>query len=179
MIKLFFVQKKIVSVLRIMMLSCLLVCVFSACGVYTFKDVSIDYSKIKTIKIFMFENKAGTINPQLGSRLTDQFQQKVSSQTKLTRTNDDNAHYQVQGTIVSYRVTTAAISNQQATTNRLTVGVHIVFKNTVDNKTDEFDVSRDFDFAGGLTIDQAQGRLNDEIVKNLSDEIFNRIFSNW
>ncbi|MBN9295938.1 MAG: hypothetical protein J0I41_02955 [Filimonas sp.] len=152
---------------------------FSACGVYTFKDVSIDYTKIKTIKIGLFENKAATINPQLGSRLTDAFQQKVTSQTKLTRTNDDNAHYQIQGVINSYRVSTSAISNQTTASNRLTVGVHIVFKNTVDNKTEEFDISRDFDFSSTLTIDQAQGRLNDDIVKNLSDEIFNRIFSNW
>jgi carbon monoxide dehydrogenase subunit G len=49
----------------------------------------------------------------------------------------------------------------------------------VNDKTNEFDVSRDFDFDASLTLQEAEGRLLDEIVKNLADEIFNRIFSNW
>jgi hypothetical protein len=150
-----------------------------ACGVYTFKDVSIDYSKIKTIKIGYIENKARYNNPQLSPKLTDQFTQKVSSYTKLTRTTNDDAHYQVQGYISTYNVSTSGISAQRAATNRLTVGVHIVFKDIVNDKTNEFDVSRDFDFDASLTLQEAEGRLLDEIVKNLADEIFNRIFSNW
>lgn len=150
-----------------------------SCGIYTFRDVSIDYSKIKTIKISLFENKARYVNAQLAPRLTDAFTQKVGSYTKLTRTANDDAHYQVSGQITNYNVITSGISGQQAATNRLTVGAHIVFKNTVDNKTQEFDISRDFDFAASLTLQQAEGSLMDEIVKNMSDEIFNRIFSNW
>ncbi|BAV07594.1 hypothetical protein FLA_3620 [Filimonas lacunae] len=150
-----------------------------SCGVYTFRDVSIDYSKIKTIKISYIENKARYVNAQLSPRVTDGLQQKIASYTKLTRTTNDDAHYQISGYINNYNVTTSAIAAKQAATNRLTVGAHIVFKNTVENKTQEFDVSRDFDFAANLTLQEAEGRLMDDIVKNLSDEIFNRIFSNW
>ncbi|RFM28064.1 hypothetical protein DXN05_11040 [Deminuibacter soli] len=157
----------------------------SGCGVYSFKDVS--YSPaVKTIKINLFQNKAGYVNPQLAPRLTEGFSQKVSNQTRLTRTTNDDAHYQVSATIVSYRVTTSAISNQQAATNRLTVAVHVEFKNTLDpsldnNKTRDFDVSRDFEFSANLTLNQveAQSSFFDDLVKNMSDEIFNRIFSNW
>jgi hypothetical protein len=158
---------------------CFLLFMLPACGVYTFKDVSIDYNKIKTIKIGYIENKARYNNPQLSPKLTDQFTQKVSSYTKLTRTTNDDAHYQVQGYISTYNVSTSGISAQRAATNRLTVGVHIVFKDIVNDKTNEFDVSRDFDFDASLTLQEAEGRLLDEIVKNLADEIFNRIFSNW
>lgn len=169
------------SVLRIpvFLLFTLSLFLSTSCGVYTFRDVSIDYSKIKTIKISLLENKARYVNAQLAPRVTDAFTQKVGNYTKLTRTNNDDAHYQVSGQITNYNVTTAAIAAQQAATNRLTVGAHIVFKNTVDNKTQEFDISRDFDFAASLTLQQAEGSLMDEIVKNMSDEIFNRIFSNW
>jgi hypothetical protein len=57
--------------------------------------------------------------------------------------------------------------------------VHITVLNTLDNKTDEYDVSRNFDFAATLTLPQAESQLLDDIVRNMSDEIFNRIFSNW
>ncbi|RXK86302.1 LPS assembly lipoprotein LptE [Filimonas effusa] len=150
-----------------------------SCGVYTFKDVSIDYTKIKTIKIGYFENKARYNNPLLSPRLTDQFTQKVASYTKLTRTTNDDAHYQVQGYISTYNVSTSGVAQQKAATNRLTVGAHIIFKDIVNDKTNEFDVSRDFDFSANLSLQEAEGRLLDEVVKNLSDEIFNRIFSNW
>ena len=150
----------------------------NSCGIYSFKDVSIDYSKIKTIKIGFFDNRA-RYNPQLAPKLTDKVQQKISSQTKLQRTNNDDAHLQVNGYISDYSVSTTGISSTQASVNRLTVTVHVTSKNTILNKTDEFDVSRNFDFSANLSIQQAETQLLDEIVRTLTDEIFNHIFSNW
>lgn len=151
----------------------------TSCGVYSFKDVSIDYSKIKTIKIGFFDNRARYINPQLSPKLTDKVQQKISSQTKLIRTNNDDAHLQISGYISDYAVSTSAISATQATVNRLTVSVHVTSKNTIDNKTDEFDVNRNFDFSANKSLQDAESGLLEEIVRSLTDEIFNHIFSNW
>ena len=152
--------------------------IISSCGIYSFKDVTIP-PEVKTIKIGFIENKARYVNPQLSPRLTDKIQQKITGQTRLTRTNSDDAHYQVSGYIADYSVSTAGISGQQASGNRLTVGVHITFRNTLDNKTEEFDISRSFDFSANLSLPQAEGALLDEILRTLTDEIFNRIFSNW
>ena len=165
--------------LQIISLIIIVVVAFSSCGVYSFKDVSIDYTKIKTIKIGFFENKARYINPQLSPLLTDRVQQKIVSQTKLTRTNNDDANLQISGYISDYSVSTTSISATQSTGNRLNVGVHLIVKNTVDNKTDEYDINRNFDFSANLSLQQAEGQLQDEILKNITDEIFNRIFSNW
>src|SRR5690349_6276893 len=95
---------------------CFVACFFSlsSCGIYTFKDVSIDYSKYKTIKIDFLENRASYKNPQLSPKLTDALQQKIANQTKLVRTNNDNANYRVSGYISSYAVSTAGISDQRA-----------------------------------------------------------------
>jgi hypothetical protein len=150
-----------------------------SCKIYSFRDVSIDYNKIKTIKIGFIENRARIVNPQLSPQLTDKLQQKIVNQTRLTRTNSDDAHYQISGYISDYSVTTTGVTAQQAATNRLTVSVKINLKNTVDNTTNEFDVSRSFDFSANLSLDQAQASLQEEILRNLTDEIFNRIFSNW
>ena len=150
-----------------------------SCGIYSFKDVSIDYNKIKTIKIGFFENKARYINPQLSPLLTDKVQQKIVSQTKLTRTNNEDANIQISGFISDYSVSTTAISATQATGNRLNVGVHLIVKNNVDNKTDEYDITRNFDFSANKSLQEAEISLQDEIIRTMTDEIFNRIFSNW
>lgn len=151
---------------------------FSSCGVYTFKDVSIP-PEVKTIKLSFIENRASYKNPQLSPRLTDQLSQKISNYTRRTVTNADNADYQISGYISSYNVTTAGISSQQAATNRLTVGVHMTLFNALDNTTKQYDISRDFDFSAGLTLQQAEAQLFSEILRNLTDEIFNRLFSQW
>jgi len=150
----------------------------SSCGIYSFRDASIDYSKFKTIKIGYIDNKARYINPQLATKLNDKLQQKISSSTKL-RTNSDDAHLQISGTITDYSVSTSAITATQASSNRLTVTAHMTLKNTVENKTTEFDVNRSYDYSANLSLQQAEGTLMDEIVRTLSDEIFNHIFSNW
>lgn len=172
-------NKKAVKSFSLIAIVVILMVTISSCGIYSFKDVSIDYTKIKTIKIGFFENKARYINPQLSPQLTDRVQQKIVSQTKLSRTNNDDANLQISGYISDYSVTTTSISSTQATSNRLNVGVHLVVKNNVDNKTDEYDISRNFDFSANLSLQQAEGQLQEEILKNITDEIFNRIFSNW
>ncbi|MDD2793520.1 MAG: LptE family protein [Sediminibacterium sp.] len=157
----------------------LLLLVFTGCRVYTFNDAVIP-SEVKTVKIGFFENRARYVNPQLSPKLTDKVQTKITSQTKLTRTNNDDAHYIINGTITNYDPSqTVGVSAQQASTNRLTVTVHIVLKKTLDNKVEEFDVSRSFDYSANLSLQQAEGQLLDEVVRTITDEIFNRIFSNW
>lgn len=153
---------------------------FTGCGIYTLNDVSIDYTKVKTIKLFSIENKASYVNPQLSPKLYEKLSQKFVNSTKLTRTNNDDAHYQIIATITGYNPSqTVGISAQQATTNRLTVSVHVVLKKTLENKSEEFDVTRNADFSANLSLQQAEGQLLDELVRNLTDEIFNHIFSNW
>lgn len=150
----------------------------AGCGIYSFNSASIP-PEIKTVKIGFIENKARYINPQLSPRLNDRLQQKITGTTRLTRTNNDDAHYQISGYISQYDVSTAGVSSQQAATNRLTVGIHIKFADTYNNKVEEFDISRNFDFSANLSLPQAEGALMEDIVRNLSDEIFNRIFAKW
>lgn len=153
----------------------------TSCGVYSFRDVSVDYSKYKTIRIGFIENKARYINPQMSVKLTDKIQQKIVNQTKLLRTNNAEAHYVLSGYISNYDPSqTVGISNSQTQTNRLTVTVHIVLKDNVENKTQEFDVTRNFDYNASLSLQQAEAQLLDkEIIPTITDEIFNKIFSNW
>lgn len=146
---------------------------------YSFKDVSIP-PEVKTARVQYIENKARIINPQLSQRLTDKLRQKVINQTRLTQTNNDEAHYDVSGYISDYFVSTSGISGQTAASNRLNVTVHLVFKNRLDDKKSfEADLTRTAEFSASLSLSQAEAQITDVIVQNLVDEIFNRIFSNW
>lgn len=156
---------------------------FSACiifsGCYSFKDVSIP-PEVKTARVNYIENKAPYVNPQLSPQLTDRLRQKINNQTRLTLTQAEDAHYEINAEIRNYSVSTSGISEQQAASNRLTITVHINFQNRLDPKANfEADVSRNFDFSANLSLQQAEAQQNDDILKNLTDEIFNRIFSNW
>jgi hypothetical protein len=150
----------------------------SGCGIYKFKDVSID-PNAKTCHVGYIDNRARFVNPELSPQLTDKLRQKINNQTRLTQVQGE-ADYDITGTITGYDVTTAGISNQQAATNRLIVTVHVIFKNRLNEKKNfEADVSRNFDFAATLSLDQAQAQLTSTIIQNMVDEIFNRIFSDW
>ena len=148
------------------------------CGVYRFADVSIPDS-IKTVKVNFIENKARYVNPQLSPQLTERLRLKIISQTRLTQINSDNAHYDITGYISDYSISTSGIANQQTQTNRLSVGVHITVNNQLANSKQEYDVSRSFEFSASSSLQAAEAQLLDEMVRNISDDIFNRIFSNW
>jgi outer membrane lipopolysaccharide assembly protein LptE/RlpB len=167
------------GITQIIWLCCISV-VLTSCGIYKFRDASIP-PNVKTIKISFIENRATYVNPQLAQKFTDKIQQKIIGNTKLSRTNDDNANWIIGGTITVYDATqTVGVSAQQASTNRLTVTLHMTLRdNTKNGELTEFDVSRNFDYSANLSLQQAEGQLIEEVVRSLTDDIFNRIFSNW
>lgn len=126
------------------------------------------------------ENKAQYVNVQLSPQLTEKLKLKIVNTTRLKQTNDEDADYDISGFVSQYYTSTVSIANNNNSGNRLTVGFHLVFRNRQDEKKNfETDLTRTFDFDGSLTLSQAEAALNDTIVKNLVDEIFNKIFSNW
>lgn len=146
---------------------------------YSFNDVSIP-TEIKTFRVNYLENKARYINPQLSPQLTEKLKQKIIGTTRLRQTNDDNAHYDINGYVSDYSVTTTGVTAGTSSTNRLTVSFHVVFKNTLDEKKNfESDVTSTFDFNSNQSLSQAETERNDEIIRNIVDAIFNKLFSNW
>ncbi|MDQ6762025.1 MAG: LPS assembly lipoprotein LptE [Bacteroidota bacterium] len=163
-------------------LLCFLLLNITGCATckYSTKDTAPIPPDVKTFRVNYFENKARYVNPQITPQITEKLKQKIISQTRLRQTNSDDAHYDISGYLSDYSVTTTGIANQNASTNRLNVTFHVVFKNTLDPKKDfESDVTSNYDFKADLTLPQAEAQLGDEIVKNVTDAIFNKIFSNW
>jgi outer membrane lipopolysaccharide assembly protein LptE/RlpB len=150
-----------------------------SCGIYSFREKGTLPPDIKTVKVHVFESRARYTNTQFPTRLKDALELKVVRQTRLSRSNSEDAHYQIEGYVSGYDVNPSGISGQTTATERLTVSIHLTVRNTLHGKTEEYDVSRSFDYPANLTLQEAEVRLLDEMIRNLSDEIFNRIFSNW
>jgi hypothetical protein len=147
---------------------------------YSTKDTAPIPAEVKTFRVNALENKARYVNPQLAPQITEKLKLKIIGQTRLRQTNNDDAHYDIGGYLSDYSVTTTGISGKTASTNRLNVTFHLIFKNTLDQKKDlETDVTSNYDFSAQLTLPQAESQLGDQIIKNVTDAIFNKIFSNW
>ncbi len=154
---------------------------FATCK-YSFKDTSPIPADITTFRVNLFENHARYVNPTIAPQLTEKLRQKIIGQTRLRETKNDDANYDISGYIADYSVTTSGVSNQQASSNRLNVTFHLIFKNTVDPdpaKSFETDLTSNYDFPASQTLQQAETDLMDKIIKTVTDAIFNKIFSNW
>jgi outer membrane lipopolysaccharide assembly protein LptE/RlpB len=139
---------KSISNLKIIAACGLLLLTFSfATCKYSLKDTSPIPPDVKTFRVNYLENKARYVNPQLSPTVTEKLKQKIVGQTRLRQINGDEAHYDISGYISDYSVTTTGITNQNASTNRLNVSFHLIFKNTLDQKKDfEADITNNYDF---------------------------------
>ncbi|MCD6063509.1 MAG: hypothetical protein K0R82_1420 [Flavipsychrobacter sp.] len=162
----------------LLLLSVVFVFALAGCGVYSFTGASIQG---KSINIHVLENRARNIVPSLSPSLTTKIRSRILSQTGLAPVKTDDADYDLAGTITAYEVTVSGVENtQQATTNRLTITVNIVFKNRLDKKADfTQSFTRFADFSANRTVQQAEGQLIEEIGNQLADDIFNKAFVNW
>ena len=150
----------------------------SSCGIYKFNDASIP-PELKTVNVKYIENKARYVNPQLSPALTDRLKQKITSQTKIMVTNNEDADWEIACEITDYSFSTATISQQQSTGNRLTVGVKINVYKRKEDESKDYSASRNYDFSASSTIQQAENSIYNDLLRDLTDDIFNRIFSDW
>jgi hypothetical protein len=147
---------------------------------YTFKDIGSIPPDVKTFRVNQLENRASYVNPQLSQQLTEKLKQKVIGTTRLRQTNNDDAHYDISGWVSQYATSTTGISGNNASSNRLSVSFHLVFKNTLDEKKNfEAEIPYSLDFDANLSLQQVESAESSKIVSNIVDAIFNKIFSNW
>ena len=151
---------------------------FATCK-YSTRDTSPIPPEIKTFRVNNLENKARYVNPQITPALRERLQQKIIGQTRLRQTNSDDAHYDISGYLSDYSVSTSGIANQNASTDRLNISFHVDFKNTITQKSQGYDITRNYDFAANQSLQDYESAHLQDIIKNLTDDIFTKIFSNW
>ncbi len=146
---------------------------------YTTTGASIP-ADANTFSVTYFQNNAQLAPPFMAQQLTDALIDKISSQTRLVlTTGTGDLHFE--GEIVGYDTRPEAIqSNEQAAMNRLTVTLNVRFINSKDPDKDfETRFSRFQTYLSGESLSAVEGRLIEQINKELVEDIFNRALVNW
>jgi hypothetical protein len=154
--------------------------VFTACKIsYSFTGASIA-PNVKTFSVAYFQNRARLVNPNLSQQFTDGLQEKIIKQTSLSQISE-NGDLEFSGQITDYDVKPMTIvSGDVAAQNRLTIGVKVKFTNNKDHTQDwEKTFTAYEDYESSQSLSAAEGKLVPEIIKKLTDDIFNASVANW
>ena len=153
----------------------------SACTIsYRFNGASIDYTTTKTIQIDNFPIRSayvwGPMQSIFQNRLTDIF----ANQTKLRQVKK-NGDLQLAGEIVAFDQYNKGISSDgYSSLVQLKMTVNVRFVNNKKHTEDferQFTATSEYDASQQLTA--VQEELVTQMVKDITDQIFNTTVANW
>ncbi len=154
-------------------------CLTSCTIAFNFTGGSVDDS-LETLSVETFGNEAPLVVPFLALEVTNQIQDRFLSQSRLTLT-DGAADVQLSGAVVRYAVTPVAVQGDEtASQNRLTIDVRVAFENTQnpsDSWTQNFSSFTDFD--ANLDLASEEARLIDEVLEQITQDIFTKSIGKW
>ncbi len=160
---------------------CLTLATLVACkGGYSFTGASIDYEKTKTIQIDNFPIRSAYVWAPMQSifqnRLTDIFAQ----QTKLRQVNK-NGDLVLAGEITGFDQYNKAISSDGYSSQvQLKMTVNVRYTNNANHDEDferQFSATSEYD--SSLQLNSVQEDLVTEMVRDITDQIFNSTVANW
>ena len=146
---------------------------------YSFKGISIP-PDVTTYHISQFKNNALNGPPTLAVEMTNALDAKIRNETRLIDDNQ-NPDIEFKGTIVDFRVTAEAPQpGEFSSINRLTIVTAVEYiseKNEDDNFKKNF--SFFFDFPATTELASIQTEAIEDILDQLTEDIFNKAFTNW
>lgn len=153
----------------------------TSCSIsYQFNGASINYDKVKTITLKTFPIKAAYVYAPLGTEFNDQLQRIFVTQTRLQQVNR-NGDLHIEGEITSYdQLNQAVKADGYSSETQLRVTVNVRFVNNTNHVEDferQFSAFRNYD--SSLSLNSVQDELIDEMVKEITEQIFNATAANW
>ena len=152
----------------------------SAC--YTFKGTTIS-PDVTTFYIGNFRNNAANAPAEIGQLFSDRLRDKVLRESRLAYTETDMS-IEFDGAVTNYTVSSVAPSSSDgqigSSLNRLQIGVSVDYINHIDEDesfTQTFSFFQDFESSENLA--DVQDALIEDIFQQITEDIFNRAFSNW
>jgi len=146
---------------------------------FTLKGASVP-DDWKTFSVQYFENRAPLINPTLSQSFTEALKDRVTSESKLSL-EERNADIDFSGQITDYSIRPMAIqADAVSAETRLTVAVKVRYRNFKDPKQNwESTFSAYEDYSSDLDINDVEDELTETIIEKLTQDIFNKAFSDW
>lgn len=165
---------------RLLALSCWLLAV-SACSVsYKFNGASIDYSKTKTIQIADFPIRASYVWGPMASIFNNQLKDQYANHTKLTQVKR-NGDLKIEGEITRYEQRNKSVSAEgYSAQTELSMTVNVRFTNNVKHSEDfEKQFTATTSYESTQSLNSVQEELVTQMVKDITDQIFNATVANW
>lgn len=158
-----------------------LIAALSACSVsYKFNMSSIDYTKIKSIQIAQFPIRSSYVWGPMASIFNNQLKDQYADHTKLALVKR-NGDLKLEGEIARYEQRNKSVSAEGHSAQvELTMTVNVRFTNNVDHQQDferQFTSAKSYD--SNLSLNAVQEELVTQMVKDITDQIFNATVANW
>lgn len=157
-----------------------LLLVTQSCGTYSFSGASIP-DEMKTISVQFFENTSALVVPYLSQQFTEGLKDRIRNQSRLSIVRTE-ADANFEGRITDYSIRPVAIQgNDRAGLNRVTVTVMVKYTNVLKpelNFEQSFQAFQEFSLNQGPIQTQEQ-KLLALIIRQLTEDIFNKAFANW
>ena len=158
-----------------------LVAILSACSVsYKFNGASIDYTKTKSIQIADFPIRSSYVWAPMGSIFNNTLKDKFAAQTRLAQVKR-NGDLKLEGEITKYEQRNKSVSAEGSSAQvELSMTVNVRFTNTVNHNDDfeqQFTATQSYD--SNLSLNSVQEELVTQMVKDITDQIFNATVAKW
>lgn len=145
----------------------------------TFKGSSVP-ENVKIASVQYFENRAPYINPTLSQNFTEALKDRITNESRLlVRPGVGDVDFS--GEIVGYETRPMAIqADALSQETRLTVTIKVRYQNFKDPRQNwESNFSAYQDFPSESNINAIEDELVKLIVDELTENIFNKAFSDW
>ena len=147
---------------------------------YTFNGASIDYTKTKTIQIADFPIRSNYVWGPMASIFNNQLKDQYANHTKLIQVKR-NGDLKVEGEITRYEQRNKSVSAEgYSAQTELSMTVNVRFTNNAKHDEDferQFTATSTYETTQSLN--SVQEELVTQMVKDITDQIFNATVANW
>lgn len=169
-------MKRILSYLAIVTLVLLTACSVS----YKFNGASIDYTTTKTIQIADFPIRSSYVWGPMGPIFNNQLKDVFANHTRLSQVKR-NGDLKIEGEITQYTQRNKSVTAEGASAQvELSMTVNVRFTNNANHSEDferQFTATTTYDSRQSLNA--VQEECVTQMVKDITDQIFNATVANW
>lgn len=159
----------------------LMVTTFTSCQVsYKFNGASIDYTKTKTIQIADFPIRSSYVWGPMASIFNNELKDQFANHTRLIQVKR-NGDLKIEGEITRYDQRNKSVSSEgYSSQTELSMTVNVRFTNNV-NHTEDFEqqFTATASYENTQTLNAVQEELVTQMVKEITEQIFNATVANW
>lgn len=155
-------------------------CLLNACSIsYRFTGTNLNYDLVKTIQIDQIANRAPYGWAPMEAMFNNRLQDMYANQTRLQLVKRGGDMH-ISGEITGYDQFNKSIAADGFSSQvQLRLTVNIRFENHKSNQSWEKQFSASAPYDSRLQLSQVQERLVTELIRDITDQIFNATVADW